>query len=298
MPDRNWRHHFFIGGITLGIISFAWWQSPTVPSTEECPTSNTHTEKQYRVSRDPDGQYFLSIKEDQSTGECDEIADKEANQANSLTVVEADLLAQERMAYWTFSIGVFTAIGLGLLYSTFYETRRAVEETRDIGEAQTRAWVGVINTTHTIAETEKGRVGVIFGVQLQNFGASPALKCSVQLQTLATAQAGEINFPEFEPRSEKSSAVIWPKAPQRGLCKEVVPYKIIEQMELTGHRLFLLARVTYRDVNQDDSEPPRETYIVTEITLRIAFNDLQSMTDNIDDDAFGYHQITERNRAT
>ena len=58
-----------------------------------------------------------------------------------LNVVESDLLAQEKMAYWTRVIGFFTAAGLAILYVTFGATRDAVIETRKIGEAQTRGYL-------------------------------------------------------------------------------------------------------------------------------------------------------------
>tara|TARA_R110000824_G_scaffold102471_3_gene243116 strand:+ start:81472 stop:82254 length:783 start_codon:yes stop_codon:yes gene_type:complete len=60
-----------------------------------------------------------------------------------LTLAQADLLAQKRMAYWTVWISVFTALGLGVLAWTLYETRRMTLATRRIGEAQVRPWISI-----------------------------------------------------------------------------------------------------------------------------------------------------------
>lgn len=55
-----------------------------------------------------------------------------------------DLCAQQSMARWTRAIGVFTLLGLFVLYITFDATRDAVIETRRIGEAQFRCYPDIL----------------------------------------------------------------------------------------------------------------------------------------------------------
>lgn len=59
-----------------------------------------------------------------------------------------DLLAQERMAYWTVLIALFTGAGIVLLYQTLSATRETVDQMKDANEA---AWEAV-NTSKTLGE--------------------------------------------------------------------------------------------------------------------------------------------------
>lgn len=108
---------------------------------------------------------------------------------------ERDLQAQETMARWTIVMGgvaslgmLISIIGVGLVYITFRETRRAAsagihanEIARESSERQLRAYVGVVD--FGIRDISPGK-HPFFSVKYENAGQTPAgeLICRSRLE--------------------------------------------------------------------------------------------------------------------
>lgn len=91
-----------------------------------------------------------------------------------------DLHAQERMARWAFWMLVVAAAGtavagygLVLIKRTWIETKRTADITREMGQAQVRAYLSIdtIKASASVGETE---VRLSFDVAVKNCGQSPA----------------------------------------------------------------------------------------------------------------------------
>ncbi len=83
-----------------------------------------------------------------------------------------DLKAQEAMAFWTKVIAGLTFAGVALLGWTLWETRKVTEETRRIGEAQTRAYLTVFEGEYKAQEVDRTNFSI--KIVLRNTGSSPA----------------------------------------------------------------------------------------------------------------------------
>ena len=101
--------------------------------------------------------------------------------SNEQQRAERDLSAQQEMARWALymlavsSAGlVITAVGIYYVRDTLIETRKSVQVTREIGEAQVRAYVGPPRV-EAVIETVEGRRHFSIRGYLSNSGNSPAL---------------------------------------------------------------------------------------------------------------------------
>ncbi|WP_411816769.1 hypothetical protein [Hyphococcus sp. DH-69] len=162
--------------VTIAFVAVAMKLAPNEPSIrEQRPDDERAANYSNSVTCEADCQVSFGLA-NRHSGEQGEISQGGNYGANDdvLTLGESDLLAQERMAFWTKAIGVFTAIGLGILFVTFAATRDAVVETRKIGEAQTRAYLSVIDAEIVDPEFSDFAFDVI--VTIKNFGQSPAFQ--------------------------------------------------------------------------------------------------------------------------
>lgn len=99
---------------------------------------------------------------------------------------KADLLAQRIMALGTVGILIFTGLGLHYIKRTYEASQRTlkqtwragaaarkqINETRRIGEAQTRAYLSVTSAKAIISKKHRGYIDII--VEIENTGNSPA----------------------------------------------------------------------------------------------------------------------------
>lgn len=97
--------------------------------------------------------------------------------ANEHERSESDLVAQHRMALWallmlvvTAAMAVITGVGVYYVWRTLIATQKMAFDTRRIGEAQVRAYIGV-EITDSVVESGKP---IAFGIKVTNHGASPA----------------------------------------------------------------------------------------------------------------------------
>lgn len=94
---------------------------------------------------------------------------------------ERDLSAQQEMARWAFymlavsSAGlVITAVGIYYVRDTLIETRKSVQVTREIGEAQVRAYLSIRPTVIPSMEGAPLDHRRSFEVEIENAGLTPA----------------------------------------------------------------------------------------------------------------------------
>tara|TARA_R110002074_G_C12415655_1_gene655446 strand:+ start:216 stop:1082 length:867 start_codon:yes stop_codon:yes gene_type:complete len=93
-----------------------------------------------------------------------------------------DLQAQQDMALWskwTFFVGTFgvfvSILGLGFLFVSLSQTRTAIKDNREIGEAQVRAYLSVDGATW-----EYSSYDFSCPVLIKNYGQSPAQEVSIE----------------------------------------------------------------------------------------------------------------------
>ncbi len=106
-----------------------------------------------------------------------------------------DLEAQTKMALWAFwmliatvVMAVITGLGVIFVWRTLLATHDMARDTREIGEAQVRAWVSLTPTSLKLerGETHFGDKGVYFNViaTAKNHGHSPALSVFFHAEVL------------------------------------------------------------------------------------------------------------------
>jgi|GEM_PF-6493465 len=94
---------------------------------------------------------------------------------------KSDLQVQQESAEWAFLSMLFGGVALfftvittaGLLYS-LYLTRRALLDTREIGQVQTRAYLQIEFGNLNYQSTSMGQAGITLGGNIANLGQSPA----------------------------------------------------------------------------------------------------------------------------
>jgi hypothetical protein len=98
---------------------------------------------------------------------------------------QADLIAQRKAALWAEMMGLAALLGMGLsivgvvlVYVTFRATREGNEIQKRIGEAQTRAYISVIQATAFLSQDKVPH----FGFVIKNSGQSPALKMRLRIE--------------------------------------------------------------------------------------------------------------------
>ena len=123
---------------------------------------------------------------------------------------ENDLVAQTEMSLWafwllivsTFTLAV-TAIGVWFIYRTLsvtQETLRQAEETtkaanktvkvtREMGHAETRAYLSIRNGSYSISGNS-----IRFAVQVANSGQSPSRRCNMSCKIRGSAVLDDTNF--------------------------------------------------------------------------------------------------------
>ncbi|WP_375201817.1 hypothetical protein [Hyphococcus sp.] len=174
MSKGDRKQYTGAGLIVLVLLGAAYFTQPNAPSARErkSPSEEECAKKSYQIGAEADKGFTVVVSRNDPA--CEHQPAATANPQDSgqgaTSVAEADLLAQERMAHWTAWIGVFTAVGLAVLYITFYVTRRTVEETVNIGEAQTRAYLAGLSAKYIT----RGMRPFAIELTVRNFGNSPA----------------------------------------------------------------------------------------------------------------------------
>jgi hypothetical protein len=178
--SRSYWLSFFTVGLIVAALSAIW----AFQSFREY--QNEHTQQRQSVAS-----YQTETSEDYSSG-CfkkgvafsDSIkclinsidANREAQRS------KYDLQAQQEMAEWAYAIALLTivstvigAIGLVALFASLFQTRTSIKDNREMGEAQTRAYLTASGGTYRIE-----RHGIYFQPRFRNTGSSPAKRITTK----------------------------------------------------------------------------------------------------------------------
>ena len=175
------------------IVAYAW--EPDGPSVLETQSDQIDRKcTQYRESESERTQSGTRLVDELYKWSCEpeQQTEYEQNHADSppRSSTDADLLAQERVAYWTFWIGIFTGFGLVALVGTLIETRNISDITRDVGQNQLRAYL-----TMRIRIADKDAEGAeIFVIEVTNNGQTPARNVAMPKRSFEVVDSNGSGF--------------------------------------------------------------------------------------------------------
>lgn len=184
-------------------------------------------------------------------------AQKSQGDPLGLTITQADLLAQEKVAHWTRWIGVFTAVGLGALIWTLMLTRQAnlsaqesVRVTRTVGEQSTRAYVAIaidgLKVGGKANQNNPVEVAIELRLRLTNYGASPAYDAVVHNQLDFVGWPDTRAFSQIAITNSDDIGILMP-----GESNEIrLGFKLTYDPNLginDQHRFVLCGKLLYRD---------------------------------------------------
>lgn len=177
--SRKYLIAIIIIGLTGILLTIAFINQPRVPSSygDNFTTSQPVTQETYRGNYSTRNGLSFSFQRESSSTQVQ--AEEQPCHDCMYSVAEADLLAQERVAYWTLWIGVFTALGLGALVWTIFETREMTVATRQIGVSQSRAYLAFEPQQVISFEGNKIDVNLI----MRNTGKTPAINMKFWAET-------------------------------------------------------------------------------------------------------------------
>ena len=195
MSENDWRRKYTIGLITAGVLAafvsgWLWTSTDSLQARIEHHTAEqiAHYTQTANVAVERKCAYI-------SETERLECVEEERQTAHETERNERDLEAQRIMALWTRTMGIAAVIGmgvgmfgLGLIFTTFRETRRAadaaygaVAETRRLGEAQTRAYLSAVKADFSHDPQPRGKYMIPkldLVIHLANSGQTPAINVS------------------------------------------------------------------------------------------------------------------------
>jgi hypothetical protein len=217
MFERNRIAGAAFGGIIGAalIIAAGWWYQPRLEDISEPSRKSKAEAEQQRADYDSSVVCHDDCKVVFDFGEAAEApsGEQNANQSDAggkssenweVTLQRRDLLAQERMAHWALWLAGLTAVGVVLIAGTFWEAmeatkaanaaadaaRKTNDTTREIGEAQARAYLCADGGNIRIPT--KGGVDLIWELQVRNVGNSPASQiCFYPMIVFANARTSE-----------------------------------------------------------------------------------------------------------
>ena len=217
--------------------------------------ANTYEASKYHVSAQSRVEATCGGLEGIGFAECS-IQIEQSERENHQT--QKDIRAQRYMAIWAFlmafgaigTLGV-TAVGLAWIKANLDETRKAVKSaddavdvTRDIGQAQVRAYVGYKDTIpDTQIDLEKGVYLLKFNVVLTNYGQSPAKEITYRVSNFAMPeewQGGEIQLPEYKIATTRGKT-LGANQPVSLSVDEWLPAIVFDMWAAKKHRVFAYA---------------------------------------------------------
>ena|GEM_PF-5134366 len=190
MPKRDRGFGFWV----VTALFIAALLSLILALTYDVATS--HTERKLRAEQNSSGYAFSAEKRMKeacgglSGGDLIACVQKEVEATNEHKRSEHDLTAQEDMDDWSFwllwvsvsSVAVSTLAvilvwrTLDVTRDTLVATQEMAKDTRDIGEAQVRAYLSI--TPMRLIESDNGKVARAF-IAVKNTGQSPALEVEI-----------------------------------------------------------------------------------------------------------------------
>lgn len=194
MAIRNWI--IALLGI-LGVALVMWAVYETGRHLGEVEAESSIHSSRYARQAAAEIERSCIGEQNSDIGEC---AAEIISRSNEEQRAQDDLIAQTEMATWAFwmliatvAMAVLTGIGVVFVWQTLEATRRMAadtntmtEDTRKIGEAQTRAYLTVDSVK--IVGIQPGKIPEIILV-IKNTGNSPAMRVNIQSTHLAAPNA-------------------------------------------------------------------------------------------------------------
>lgn len=212
----------------------------------------TKAQNTYHASR------YAAHAADQINGSClnGDVADvakciaEVIDSTNENQRAQKDLQAQTEMALWAFwmlistvVMAAITLLGVVFVWQTFKVTRDMAIDTRDIGKAQVRAYLGYGSTTISISDST-----VSLQATLKNFGASPANEVFGWFALVLVQDPEGLDPQEAERRSEKFSTDLQAGGEFSINNSVTVPISAIERWKRGEIEAFIFAGARYRTV--------------------------------------------------
>ena len=294
-----------LGGLiaALLIIAAGWWFQPRLEDIPE-PSWKSETEAdQQRPNYDStvicndDCEVVFDFAESAKTPS----GEHNANQRNAgrqsgenweIALQRRDLLAQERMAHWALWLAGLTAIGVVLIAGTFWEAMEATkaaneaadaaratnDTTREIGEAQARAQVGINWATITFGRIQGASIRPSF--RLDPGGPSPTI--AIEVENFGPSEAKNFRW-DFEVmyfthilgviggrlRERRSATVPPPFSTKSG--DSIYPGKTQKYATMHGFNLTTDEESVMRSPNGQAS-------LIVSVLIRFAFEDIFDRT--------------------
>jgi hypothetical protein len=204
MSKVYWRFIVALGIVALFSFISAWgWLSYLEYQNQHNKQRESVT--QYKVETVE--QYFdVCIKEDTSIVNISKCFSQSIDANRNAQRSQYDLQAQQDMAEWAYALFLLTMAGLivsvaGLifLFWSLRQTRTAIKDNREIGEAQTRAYIYVADVV--IVRRPNNNIQAV--ISFSNTGQTPAKKVTYAIERIGLFSAGEdeVSFGDGSPES-------------------------------------------------------------------------------------------------
>jgi len=170
-----------------------------------------------------------------------------------------DLRAQERMAWWTILIAIFTAVGVFFLAETLEETAlatRYASEAADLARQTLngdRAWLlmGDVDTAANNDVDANGnhiRPDFFFNMRMSNSGRSPAINVEIRRQLKIEQRPVDPEVVSIDENVEWSATVPVGSGQQTTIHWFQVQIDALRAVRRGTHRVLMLVEVRYNDI--------------------------------------------------
>ena len=183
---------------------------------------------------------------------------KATDAARNYDRAEQDLVAQKTSALWAFLMGsgaivglILSAIGIFLVWTTFNATKESNIIAREIGEAQTRAYIDVVSVDVTFAKLFDDAYIPFVKINLRNSGTSPAMYCRWNAKFMYWSK--EIQNNAVEPPMDTPALGVAVAANSEMKSEKLCSFAEIENsfgetLKANGIKVWVYLNVAYNDV--------------------------------------------------
>lgn len=175
----------------------------------------------------------------------------------------ANLHAQQDMAMWAAAllwasvVGIAVSLtGILVIYATLHETRQMTVATREIGEAQTRAYILIRKSGTIRVSIQGGMMDIHIKLPFENAGATPAFDPTVKFRLFFFVPGPRV-FRGVEPVLEEIFDGIAPMAPNGG--EYILDRRLISPQSNIEHGILQTAR--HRNLSRTTTYIHVELYI-------------------------------------
>jgi flagellar basal body-associated protein FliL len=172
--------------LLVGLMAFAVW---SFKSIEEYQKANSDNRQEISSYKQETGEQYAKacLEEDKPISAWAYCIVNSIDASRDAQRSNYDLKAQQEMAVWAYSLLLLTiggfvisVVGLAALFLSLAQTRTAIKDTREIGEAQVRAYVRITEGTVKLVSAHPSATDQLISpeiaIKIKNYGQSPALR--------------------------------------------------------------------------------------------------------------------------